>query len=394
MLYKQFKDDNISLLGFGCMRFPLIEGTTTVDEALTEKMVDYAIEHGVNYFDTAAPYHNGTSETVIGKILKKYPRESFYLATKYPGHQIKPGTEDETTTPEAVFEAQLKKCQVEYFDYYLLHNVCENSYGVYTSKERKILDYFVEQKKQGKIRHLGFSSHGKLDNLKDFVERYGEHLEFCQIQLNYLDWTLQGAKEKYEYLAEKGIGIWVMESVRGGILANLRDEFKEKMNAARPGDSCASWALRWMQSLPHVNVALSGMSSFEQVTDNIKTYEEIKPLTESEFAILDDVVKGFANFVPCTGCGYCLKECPQELPIPGIIATYNDMMVRAGAIPGMYIEALPEEKRPSACLACRACEAQCPQKIEISAVMEKCAKEYASKPTWTQVCKERYDIAH
>ncbi|MCQ2554007.1 MAG: aldo/keto reductase, partial [Clostridia bacterium] len=178
MLYKQFKDDNISLLGFGCMRFPLIEGTSTVDEALTEKMVDYAIEHGVNYFDTAAPYHNGTSETVIGKILKKYPRDSFYLATKYPGHQIKPGTEDETTTPEAVFEAQLKKCQVEYFDYYLLHNVCENSYAVYTSEERKILDYFVEQKKQGRIRHLGFSSHGKIDNLKDFVERYGEHLEF------------------------------------------------------------------------------------------------------------------------------------------------------------------------------------------------------------------------
>ncbi len=394
MIYKEFKGDRISRLGFGCMRFPLIEGSTDIDEVLTEKMVDYAIANGVNYFDTAAPYHDGNSEIVIGKILKKYPRDSFYLATKFPGHQIKPGLEGKVTQLDYVFEGQLKKCGVEYFDYYLLHNVCENSMDVYTDPQRGIIEYLVEQKKAGRIRHLGFSSHASYETLKDFVEKYGADMEFCMIQLNYLDWTLQNAKAKYEYLRDKGLGIWVMESARGGTLANLRPEIAERLKAARPDESVASWAFRWIQELPDINVALSGMSTYEQVLDNIKTYSEIKPLSDSEKHLIEDIAANFAKFVPCTACNYCLKECPQELNIPGIIKAYNDFQVQFSFTPLMYIEALGDGKRPSDCLACGACEAQCPQGIKISEVMRKCVETYESHPSWTRICQQRFEKAN
>lgn len=392
MIYKQFQNENISLLGFGCMRFPLIEGTNSIDKELTEKMVDYAIQNGVNYFDTAAPYLDGESELVIGNILKKYPRDSFYLATKYPGHQIKPGLEDESTKPENLFEKQLKKCGVEYFDFYLLHNVCENSYDVYTDKQRGIIDYFVNEKKKGRIKHLGFSSHGGVENLKDFLDNYGKDMEFCQIQLNYLDWTLQRAKEKYELIQKYGIGIFVMEPVRGGVLVNLKDDFTNQMKAMCPEESIASWGFRWLQGLDKVNVTLSGMSSFEQVVDNIKTYEKLNPLTKEENALIEKIAKDFADFVPCTACGYCLKECPQELEIPKIIAAYNDLSLRVSFTPRMYIESLPEGKKPFDCLACGACEKQCPQKIKISEVMAKCSDILSKNPTWTQVCTERFNV--
>jgi len=393
MIYKKFQNENISLLGFGCMRFPMNKETNKIDEELTEKMVDYAIEHGVNYFDTAAPYHDGMSELVIGKILKKYPRDKFYLADKYPGHQIKPGLEDESTKPEVMFENQLKKCGVEYFDFYLLHNVCENSYGVYTDKQRGLIEYFVSEKKKGRIKHLGFSSHGSIENLKDFVENYGKDMEFCQIQLNYLDWTLQKAKEKYEYLSEKKIPIWVMEPVRGGALVSLKDEFEEKMKKMCPDNSIASWGFRWLQGLENINVTLSGMSSFEQVKDNIETYDKLNTLTNEEYSLINEVVNGFSDFVPCTACKYCMKECPQNLDIPGIIASYNDLSLRVSFTPRMYIEALPEGHKPSDCLACGACEKQCPQKIKISEVMSKCADILAKNPTWEQVCKDRFEVS-
>jgi len=389
MLYKQFKDDNISLLGFGCMRFPVIAGTNDIDVALTEKMVDYAIAHGVNYFDTAAPYMGGKSEPVIGNILKKYPRDSFYLATKYPGHQLKPGLDSDQTTPEYIFEHQLEKCKVDYFDYYLLHNVCENSYDVYLDDNRGILEYFLKQKELGRIRHLGFSSHGAPDNLEDYLKRTEGKLEFCQIQLNYLDWTLQEAKEKCELLQKYGLGIWVMESVRGGRLAQMTPEIEKEMKALRPDESVASWAFRWLIDKPYVNVSLSGMSSMEQVEDNIKTYETIKPLTEADYKVIDKAVKSFDGLVPCTACGYCLNECPQKLDIPKLMKTYNDISVNYSFTPAMYVEVLPEEKKPSACLECRACEAQCPQKIEISQVMKKLDEKCKSKPSWAQVCEER-----
>ncbi|MDD5832843.1 MAG: aldo/keto reductase, partial [Clostridiales bacterium] len=185
MLYNDFLGEKISRLGFGTMRLPL-DSEGKIDEVKFGQMVDYAMANGVNYFDTAMPYHSGHSELAVGRALAKYPRDSFFLATKFPGHQVA-----DSYDPAGVFEEQLRKCGVEYFDFYLLHNVTENSYGTYTDPKWGILDYFVEQKRLGRIRHLGFSTHGKLDMMKDFLDYAGEHMEFCQIQINYLDWTLQ-----------------------------------------------------------------------------------------------------------------------------------------------------------------------------------------------------------
>jgi len=393
MIYKNFKDEKLSLLGFGCMRLPLNPDTKEIDEALTEKMFDYAIEKGVNYFDTAFPYHGGKSETVVGKILKKYPRESFYLATKYPGHQLKPGIIDESVMPKAVFEKQLEKCGVDYFDFYLLHNVCENSIDAYLNKDYGIIDFFVKMREEGKIKHLGFSSHGGIESLESFLKLYGDKMEFCQIQLNYVDWTLQKAKEKYALLEKYGIGIWVMEPVRGGKLAKFAPDIEAKLKGARPSESIAAWAFRWLQSKDSVNMILSGMSSFEQVEDNIKTFEKAQPVTEAEQKLIDEVVCSLADFVPCTACRYCTKECPQELDIPVLMATYNDMAVNFSFTPSMFIEALPDEKKPSACLACGACEAQCPQGIKISEIMSKLSEMYQNHDTWTKVCEIRYKEA-
>lgn len=214
------------MLGFGTMRLPTLPDGT-IDEAQVKEMTAYAMAHGVNYFDTAYPYHSGDSERVIGRVLKEYPRESWYLATKFPGHQIA-----ETYDPKAIFEEQLEKCGVDYFDFYLLHNVYENSLSTYFDERWGILDYFREQKRLGRIKHLGFSCHGGVDTLRTFLDRCGQDMEFCQIQLNYLDWTLQNAREKYELLTQRGIPVWVMEPVRGGRLCQLSPEETQRLHQA------------------------------------------------------------------------------------------------------------------------------------------------------------------
>lgn len=280
MIYKAFQDLQLSQLGFGTMRLPLREDKS-IDEELTAAMTDAAIRQGVNYFDTAWSYHSGKSETVIGKILQNYPRESFYLADKFPGHQIAP-----TYDVADIFERQLKKCGVEYFDFYLLHNVYENSIWVYEDVRWNIIPYLLEQKKNGRIRHLGFSTHAGLPALEQFLQRHGEEMEFCQIQLNYLDWTLQQAKEKCELLNRYNIPIWVMEPIRGGKLANLPESMTAELRMMRPEASAASWALRWVQQIPGVTMILSGMSDLAQMEDNLATFDHPQPLSSEETACL------------------------------------------------------------------------------------------------------------
>lgn len=239
MLYTTMAGERVSRLGFGAMRLPLLDDGKTIDEVQVQKMVDHAIASGVNYFDTAFPYHGGNSELVTGRALKKYPRESYFLADKYPGHQIASSYD-----PAEVFEEQLKKCGVDYFDFYLLHNVNEGSVVTYEDPRWGIIDYFREQKRLGRIRHLGFSTHGSTEMIRDFLDFTGGDMEFCQIQINYLDWTLQDAKAKYELLEERNIPIIAMEPVRGGKLADLPAEAHEKLQALRPGTSDASWGYR------------------------------------------------------------------------------------------------------------------------------------------------------
>lgn len=370
MIYREFQDKQLSLLGFGAMRLPENDGV--IDEAAFKEMLDHAIAGGINYFDTAYPYHGGQSERVLGKLLKQYPRESFYLATKFPGHQI-----SESYDPAAIFEEQLEKCGVDYFDFYLLHNVCESSIDTYMDPRWGIIDYFKEQKRLGRIRHLGFSSHGRLDNLKYFLDQYGDDMEFCQIQLNYLDWSLQNAKEKYELLTERGIPVWVMEPVRGGKLVNLPERDIENLKALHPDASTASWGFRFLMGLPNVGMILSGMSNLEQVKDNLKTFSSEMQLSDSEISLLFEIADNMKDSVPCSACRYCCDGCPQGLDIPTLISIYNETKISAGGILSMYFKSLPADKRPDTCIGCGLCTHSCPQQINVPQVMKDLADTVA-----------------
>lgn len=368
MIYRNFQEIKLSGLGMGAMRLSVIDGDDSrIDETKTQAMVDYAMEQGVNYYDTAWGYHDGHSETVMGKALSRYPRESYYLATKFPGYDL-----SNMDKVEEIFEKQLEKCGVEYFDFYLFHNVCEMNIDAYLDKKYGIYEYLMKQKAAGRIRHLGFSAHGNLDVMKRFLDAYGKDMEFCQIQLNFLDWTFQGAKEKVELLKEWNIPVWVMEPLRGGKLAKLAAEDEKALKALRPEENIPAWAFRFLQSVPGVTMVLSGMSNLQQMQDNIHTFAEDKPLTEKEMDTLLQIADGMVKKIvlPCTACHYCTSHCPQGLPIPELLALYNEhCFTEGGFIAPMALSAYPQEKLPSACIGCRSCEAVCPQQIKISEAM-------------------------
>lgn len=368
MIYKNFQNHKLSALGLGAMRLPVIGGDDSkIDETAAEKMVDYAMEHGINYYDTAWGYHGGQSELVIGRALNRYPRESYYLATKFPGYDL-----SNMDKVEEIFEKQLKKCGVEYFDFYLFHNVCEMNIDAYLDDKYGIYRYLMKQKRAGRIRHLGFSAHGSYDVMKRFLEAYGEGMEFCQIQLNYLDWNFQDAKGKLELLAEHQLPVWVIEPLRGGKLAELSEEDAELLKNLRPDESVPAWAFRFLQSIPGVTMVLSGMSNSEQLRENIQTFEEEKPLNSKEMEKLLKIANNMVEKIalPCTACRYCVSHCPQGLDIPALLALYNEHCVTDGGfIAPMALSAIPEEKRPGACIGCRSCEAVCPQQIKVSEAM-------------------------
>ena len=386
MIYTDFQGMKLSQLGFGTMRLPTADGV--IDEKQVADMVRLAMENGVNYFDTAWPYHGGESERVIGRVLAQYPRESWYLATKYPGHQIMSSYD-----PAAVFEEQLRKCGVEYFDFYLLHHVYENSIDTYLDPRWGIIDYFKEQKRLGRIRHLGFSAHGNVENLKAFLDAAGDDMEFCQIQLNWLDWTLQNARAKVELLNERRIPIWVMEPVRGGRLCSLSGQDEAALHNLRPNEDIPAWGFRFLQDIPGVRMILSGMSNMAQMQDNLRTFAERRPLNEAETAALLDIAEGMKDSVPCTACRYCTPHCPMGLDIPMLLATYNELRFSPAINVAMRLEGLPADKQPSACIGCGACAAICPQRIGIPAAMTDLADKLAGIPKWTDICKQREEAA-
>ncbi|MBR5380706.1 MAG: aldo/keto reductase [Clostridia bacterium] len=387
MIFNEACGERLPRLGFGCMRLPQTK-ENTIDEKELGRMVDCAMEAGVNYFDTAWPYHGGHSELAIGKALKKYPRESWYLATKFPGHQIA-----DSYDPAGVFEKQLQKCGVEYFDFYLLHNVCESSLGVYTDPRWGIVDYFRQQKRLGRIRHLGFSTHARPDTLEKILDYLGDSAEFCQIQLNYLDWTLQDAKAKYDLLTLRGIPVWVMEPLRGGKLANLPEADAQKLKAQRPEESQAAWAMRWLMKKENVRMVLSGMSELSQMQDNIAAFSGGEPLSDAEEQLLFSVAEGLKNALPCTKCRYCCEGCPMQLDIPLLIHAYNDLKFASSMTVPMQLDALEEDKRPSACIGCGACKAVCPQQIDIPKALKELSDMVASRPSWAEICRQRAEAA-
>lgn len=360
---------SVPLLGFGMMRLPTLgAGSSNIDETIAQKIVDRAMQAGINYFDTAYPYHGGKSEVFAGKALKKYPRESYLLATKLPIWAI-----NNQNDIERIFNEQLKKCQVDYFDFYLIHAL--NSFNWEKVKEFNVYDFLLKKKQEGKIRNLGFSFHDSPEVLKTIAET--NKWDFAMIQLNYLDWDLYRSKEQYEILTRNKIPVWVMEPLRGGALASLNKAATDILHNAAPGESNASWALRYAGSLPNVTCILSGMTLPEHLEDNIKTMTPFKPLSDPERNVLDKALAAYksSGAIPCTSCRYCMP-CPVGVDIPRIFGLYNQYKITGNSwLLKNGISALPEDARPDACVDCGMCLKKCPQQLNIPAELKKIQNE-------------------
>lgn len=377
----QKTSEEISLLGFGCMRLPrLNENNQDIDYAKGFEMVDYAYSHGVNYYDTAYVYHDGKSELFIGEALKKYPRESFYLADKMPTWMIHGGVEQ----MKKIFAEQLQRCQVEYFDFYLLHSLGDQgSYDkVYLNDGG--LAYLDEEKANGRIKNLGFSFHGSVEFYEYMMKQ--RKWDFAQIQLNYIDWDEQNAKRLCELSEEYGVPLIIMEPVRGGGLVTLCEESVNILKDAEPDMSIASWAIRFASTPSNVLTVLSGMTTIDHVVDNVKTIENFKPLTDDDYTVLGKAVAAYINkgTIPCTGCRYCM-DCPAGVDIPAVFAIYNkcasegnipislrnddDYSAKLEAFRKEYA-ALPESALPHNCVECGQCTEACPQALKIPEKMK------------------------
>ncbi|MBQ9395597.1 MAG: aldo/keto reductase [Proteobacteria bacterium] len=389
--------DKISLLGFGCMRFPTIgDDKNNIDEEISQILVDEAIRRGVNYFDTAWPYHGGNSETFIGKALKKYPRDSFYLASKFP--TFKDPTREEGVE---IFNKQLEKCQVDYFDYYMLHALMNLELYKRVYEERGMLDYLLEQKKAGKIRNLGWSFHGNKE-LFEYVLSRDIEWDFLLVQINYVDWFFEPEKRRdgvegemptakwmSDKLAERNIPIIVMEPLLGGQLAHVNRNATYILKGANPNDTPAKWAFRFAGSVPNVLTILSGMTYMENLVENARTFSPHTPISDSEMATLEKAAHAIREeyTIPCTTCRYCMP-CPYGIDIPTAFQHYNkcvneknipeDSMspdyakARRAFLTG-YDRVASDLRQADKCIGCKKCLPLCPQQIDIPAEMKRIA---------------------
>ena len=351
-------------LGFGFMRLPMTDkdDPKSIDKEMLKKMVDIFLERGFTYFDTAYMYHDHASEAALREVLtERHPRGAFTVATKLPLMFL-----EKEGDQERIFDEQLEKCGVGYFDYYLLHNVNVHTYE--KMKEFDSFGFIAKMKERGLIKHIGFSYHDDAELLDRVLTEHPE-AEFVQLQLNYLDWDNESIQSRrcYETARRHGKPVVVMEPVKGGLLAKLPADVSARLAAVTPGQSDASWAMRFVGSLPNVKVILSGMSDASQVMDNISTFRDFKPLSEAERAALDTAVETLKARVknPCTGCGYCMP-CPAGVDIPRNFRVWNMFGVyqnAASAAAGW--KNIPEGARADACVACGACLEKCPQRIGI-----------------------------
>lgn len=361
MEMRQYRDTDVkvSLLGMGCMRLPKVDPEKEdIDYEKAQEIIDYAYANGVNYFDTAYGYHGGQSELFVGQALKKYPRESFFLASKMPIWCVK-----EKGDVERIFNEQLQRCQTDYFDFYLFHS--QNAANFQKCQEFGVYEFLSQMKAEGKIRRLGFSFHDTPEVLRHICDTYP--WDFAQIQLNYLDWEMQDAKTQYQILNDREIPVIVMEPVRGGALASPCEAADILFREERPDKSVASWAIRFAASLPGVLTVLSGMSNMEQVRDNVDTMTRFEPLTDREREVIDEALEAYRkkDTVPCTGCRYCM-DCPFGVDIPKMFSLYNHYVLdRDGEDYLEAYEAQPESERADQCQACGACMEKCPQHIRI-----------------------------
>ncbi len=361
-----------SLLGFGCMRFPVTpEGK--IDEKKAEKMLDKAIGAGVNYIDTAYPYHDGASEPFVGKVLQKYDRHSFYLATKLPCWNV-----EKLEDVEKLFEEQLTRLRTDYIDFYLLHALNKDSF--HKMVELGAVEKLEAFQAAGRIKYLGFSFHDSYEVFEEIVNY--RDWDFCQIQLNYMDAQEQAGLKGYRLAEEKKLPLIIMEPVKGGSLAAFADDITGKFRELDPDASVASYALRWVGSLPNVKVILSGMSTMEQVEDNLKTFGHFAPLTEKESRTIEDIVALIQSRVQngCTGCRYCMP-CPAGVDIPGNFRVWNTyhMYQNYNMVKNSWERGLGDEKQAKNCVKCGKCEKACPQKLQIRQDLEKVQADLEKK---------------
>lgn len=361
-----------SLLGFGCMRFPTnAEGK--IDEARAQEMLDKAIASGVNYIDTAYPYHNGESEPFVGKALQKYDRSSLYLATKLPVWLVK-SVED----ADRIFKEQLDRLQTDYVDFYLLHAMNKARWDEMVALG--VVDFCEKLKAEGRIKYLGFSFHDSYAAFEEIL--CARDWDFCQIQLNYMDVNEQAGLKGYRLTEERNVPLVIMEPIKGGSLAVFADDITDKLRALDDRASTASFALRWVGSLPNVKVILSGMSTMEQVEDNLHTFTEFKPLSEQEKQTIDEVVEILNSRVQngCTGCGYCMP-CPAGVNIPANFSAWNTyhMYQNYNVVGWKWEHEIGDKAQAKNCIKCGKCEAQCPQKLAIRADLEKVQADFDKK---------------
>ncbi len=358
-------NQEVSLLGFGCMRFPLLgNDDSKIDYELSLEMIDYAYKNGVNYFDTAYGYHGGESEKFVGVALKRYPRDSFFLASKMPPWFVK-----EKSDLERIFNEQLERCQVDYFDFYLEHSLNDENYD--KLQQFNAYEFLMQKKKEGKIRNLGFSFHGSLECLKKILSDH--EWDFVQLQYNYLDVEISNAEKEYQLIKKYNLPLIIMEPVRGGTLANLCEEANALLKDAKPDESIASWAIKFAASNESILTVLSGMSTPEQVKDNINTLSDFDGMNDDELSTLKKAAQIFKDYfsVPCTKCRYCTKDCPQGIDIPEMLSIWGRYRLDKD-IEGYkkrYLN-VDENSRADKCISCKLCESYCPQSIKISEIMD------------------------
>lgn len=364
MEVKAFQDITLSRLGMGNMRLPTRNGDpNAVDEEQAQEIIDYGMSYGINYYDTAYVYMAGNSERFLGRAMKKYPRDSYYLATKF---NIRANPDY-----KAVFEEQLQRLQTDHIDFYLIHALGDSSCQSYL--DCGCIGYFLEQKRLGRIRYLGFSSHASVETLRRFADHHA--WDFAQLQINYFDWLYGTSKAEYQVLAERGIPTMVMEPVRGGRLAALTPETEAQLKKAHPDWSMASWALRWVRRLPNVQVILSGMSNPAQMRDNVQTFEDLQPLSDEDEQLLLKVCRRFHSqvVVPCTACRYCCDDCPMGINIPEYLKVYTAAKVQGQWAAKELAAKIESQGRPSDCIGCGCCTGHCPQNIDVPSFMKELA---------------------
>ena len=359
-----------SLLGFGCMRLPVKDGK--IDRERTAAMFETAYRAGVNYFDTAYPYHSGESELVVGELLNKYDRSSYFLATKLPCWEI-----HSLQDAKDMLEKQLKRLQKDYIDFYLLHALNRGSFREMASYG--VPEYLAEMKEAGKIRYLGFSFHDEYDAFEEIINY--RDWDFCQIQYNYMDRDDQAGERGVALCTAKEIPLVIMEPIKGGTLATLPEEVMTGLHALRPEASPASWALRFVGSRPIVHVILSGMSAEDQLSDNLNTFTNFEPLSAEEESAIKDTAAAIRRRVRigCTGCRYCMP-CPNGVDIPRNFRIWNNygMYGNVNSAKWQWGHDIAASAKPDNCLGCGACEAACPQQLPIIESLQACFKEMES----------------